>query len=382
METLQEYLQTMLDQKPLKIILSNSKSKLDLCKKIVITKKSGCYQVESFFTKQVFHENINQDKLFDYVYTTIEEKFSQLNVWNEEFEYSLRLSKKGKILFAKKKNPAVFQEQSEHNRKKNYILSEGIVAPPLVDMGIMTKDGKIIKSMYDKYKQINRFIEMIDDTIKGKDIKSLNIIDFGCGKSYLTFVLYYYLHTLKNINVNMIGLDLKQDVIEKCNDTAQKYGYNGLVFKLCDIKDYICEFDVDMVISLHACDTATDFALFNAISWNAKMIFCVPCCQHELNSQIKCDELSIITRYGIVQERVSSLFTDAIRANLLEYNGYKTQLLEFIDIAHTPKNILIRSIKSNIPKAKKEKALLEAVNLMNKFNLTPTLYKLLDIHQQ
>ncbi len=300
-----------------------------------------------------------------------------MTAWSNNEIFDLKISKKGKIFLGKKKNDNSKIVAKGHNKEKNYILKEGMIIEPLIDLGVFTKEGKVVNSKYDKYKQINRFIEIIDDEIKKNDYKELTILDFGCGKSYLTFVLYYYFVKIKNINVKMIGLDLKEDVIKKCNDIAKRYNYENLHFELGDINGFKYNNKVDMVITLHACDTATDYALYNAIKWNSKMIFSVPCCQHEFNSQMKANELSILTKYGIVQERVAALMTDSVRANLLECVGYKTQLLEFIDIAHSPKNILIRASKNNISKEKKKKSLNEVNNLIRTFNFNPTLYNLL-----
>lgn len=250
--------------------------------------------------------------------------------------------------------------------------------PPLTDLGIFTKDGKIVRSMYDKYRQINRFLEMVEDVVKRHpEGKTMRIIDFGCGKSYLTFILYYYLTGVKGYSVQMTGLDLKEDVIRNCNAVAEKYGYDNLHFELGNIEEYHTDEPVDMVVTLHACDTATDYALYNAIRWNAGIILSVPCCQHEWNGQMKTEEFSAITKYGIVKERMAALMTDAVRGCLLEACGYKTQLLEFIDIAHSPKNILIRAVKGNVSPKKKQQALREAERMLQGFGVEQTLYRLL-----
>lgn len=377
MEELKQYANNITEKDPYKLVFSKPKLKTQEFIRAVIVKKQGNYQIERFTQKQAFHENIQQDKLSEQIVHLLSSGFSQLTALSDGEEVSIGISKKGKVLFSKRKSDTPLLPIVEHNNSKHYLLKEGEIIPPLIDMGVMTKDGKVIASMYDKFKQINRFAELINDVVKDKSFTTINIIDFGCGKSYLTFVLYYFLRVVRGIEVSMLGLDLKQDVIEKCNATARKYGYTGLSFELGDIKDYKSDGKVDMVISLHACDIATDLALYNAISWGASMIFSVPCCQHELNEQINSDQFSITTRYGIVKERISALYTDAIRANLLECCGYKTQLLEFVDFSHTPKNILIRAVKSNITKATKTKLLEEVNHLISEFNLSPMLYNLL-----
>ena len=378
--TIEEAVKEMMELFPVKIIISNGVTKTQDTKKIQIEKKEKFYQIAEFTDKQVFHKNVAEEEVEKFCITELNEKFLQLNAWGISSEIQIKLTKRRKIILGVKKadNKKMVEEVKANNRKKNYILEEGSVIEPLADMGIFTKEGKIVNSMYDKYKQINRFIEIIDDELKKKIITHLNIIDFGCGKSYLTFIVYYYLTEIKKINVNMIGLDLKEDVIKKCNRAAKKYGYENLSFELGDINGYLAPFKVDMVITLHACDMATDFALYNAINWGADYIFSVPCCQHEINSQIKSETFSLMTRYGIIKERFAALATDAIRGNLLEYMGYNVNLLEFVDLSHTPKNILIRAVKNpNKAKEIKDKAMDEVRRMMEEYGLSQALYRLI-----
>ncbi len=377
---LREAIESVFDNDIYRAVISNPTSKDSEYKKIVIEDKDSVYQVAKYTDKQVFHDNVNKNQIADRCLEIVEGNYKRVNAFSKDSEYIILISKKGKVSYKVNKTSLIapIKATKEHNRKKNYIFSEGMNIPPLVDMGIFTKEGKVVSSMYDKFKQINRFIEIIDDEIIKLNTKHLNIIDFGCGKSYLTFLVYYYLREIKDIDVNMIGLDLKADVIDKCNRSAKAYKYDGLRFELGDINGYEAPFDVDMVLTLHACDTATDYALYNAIKWGAKLIFSVPCCQHELNSQLDTDSFAILSRYGLIKERFAALATDAIRGNLLEYMGYKTNLMEFIDMSHTPKNILIRAIKrGTTKKSHKETAISEVEALVREFNFSPTLYRLL-----
>ncbi len=381
MDELKKAVNEIIEEEIIKIVISNKINKDVKYNKITFVLKENkskqYYQIEKFTDKQVFHENIELDMLEEKLIEYLQHNYKQLSAWSSMYNFDLKISKKGKVFLSRKKSDNIKEVNKSHNKEKNYILKEGMIIEPFIDLGIFTKDGKIVNSKYDKYKQINKFIEIIDDEVKKSDFKELTILDFGCGKSYLTFILYYYFVQIKKINVNIIGLDLKEDVIKKCNEIAEKYNYENLHFEIGDINGFKYNNKVDMVITLHACDTATDYALYNAIKWNTKMIFSVPCCQHEFNDQMKAETLSILTRYGIVQERVAALMTDALRANLLECLGYKTQLLEFIDIAHSPKNILIRAVKANVSEEKRDKALGEVKDLIKQFNFEPTLFKLL-----
>lgn len=367
---------------PYKIVLSGGRSQY---KKIVCSRKiiggRTVYQFEKYTEQQVFHENIDESALRSNLEQYLAEGFRQMNVFSMETEYDVKISQKGKLAVHKRqgKNQAIRIEGN--NRKKKYILEEGMDIPAFRELGIFTKDGKIVSAMYDKFRQINRFIEMVDDVLKTYKKDEIHIIDFGCGKSYLTFFLYYYIVEIRHIRAKIVGLDLKEQVIKNCNALAEKCGYKDLTFEIGNINGYHTQMDVDMVVTLHACDTATDYALYNAICWNADYILSVPCCQHEINKQIQTEQLSALTKYGIIKERTSALITDTIRGCILEYCGYKTDLLEFIDIEHSPKNILIRGIRKNISAEKRKKSMEEAETLCREFNLTQTLMELVRLKQ-
>ena len=382
MEALREAWDAGLADRPSKIILSKP-GKAQTYKKIVLVRKKDYYQMEQYTDKQVFHRNVAPDALTDTVYPLLEGSYGQCNILGSRYEHVFLVSKKGtvtcrRIARANACSDTDASSIASHNRQKHYLLEEGTIIPPLVDMGVFTREGKVARSLYDKYKQINRFVAIIDDEVKKQKLTHLSVIDFGCGKSYLTFILYYYFTQIRKLPVDMIGLDLKEDVIRHCNEAAAKYGYEHLHFELGDINGYTCDTPVDMVITLHACDTATDYALYNAICWNARMIFSVPCCQHEVNAGMKPANLELFSHYGIIKERMSALLTDAVRANLLELCGYKTQVLEFIDFAHTPKNLLIRAVKRpTTPKSTLLSCKKEVDCALSEFQVQPTLYRLL-----
>lgn len=369
------------DGSPYKIVVSKPPKGSEF-RKINLVKKQSGFQAERYTEKQVFHENLpDGEAAKSYCLTLLEQGWGQLNSWGNDFTCNLMVSKKGAVTLNRKRSDGgAPKAELSHNKEKNYIIPEDKPFPALIDMGVFTKEGKVAKPMYGKFRQINRFAEIIDDALRERGFdgkRPLKVIDFGCGKSYLTFVLYHYFTEIRGIETDMLGLDLKADVIKNCNAAAEKYGYKNLRFEVGDISGASEQGKVDMVVTLHACDTATDYALHNAVMRGADMIFSVPCCQHELNGQMKSDTFSILTRYGIVKERVAALCTDAIRANLLEYCGYKTQLLEFVDFEHTPKNILIRAVKRSGAAKNREKYLDEVKAVMEEFSFEPTLWKLL-----
>ena len=347
------------------------------------------FQASMYTEKQVFHENLKNEDVKNFVDALFGSRFQQYTAWDMEKEYSARYTKKGKILTSSKKNinPLKVEKFAAggFNKQKNHIIKEGEAVPALVDMGVFTKDYKVAASMYDKFQQINRFIELIDDETKEEKLKGcdqINIIDFGCGKSYLTFLVYHYFKEIRKYPVNICGMDLDASIVETCTKAAQKYGYNSLFFMQGDIgkqtappvSNWGKPKTFNIVISLHACDTATDYAIYNAIKWQADLICAVPCCQHQLRNQMKPKNLDILNEYGIIKERIASLATDAIRAKLLEWMGYRVQIIEFTSMEHTPKNLFIRA---RWVEMKNDNALLAVERILDEFGFKPLLLELL-----
>lgn len=386
MSDLQSLFTDCLNETLIRVILSNPSSKdgvIKICARPMLKNKSLLFQIEEYTKTQVFHKNLTAGDASSYLTGKLSSdtssqtaSFKNALVETKSFTANVLVSKKGTITIKKKMNASPKQTKISlsHNRKKKYILEEGIPVPFLIDLGVMTQNGNIINAHYDKFRQINRFLEYIEDILPSLPTgRELRILDFGCGKSYLTFAIYYYLKILKGYPVRITGLDLKEDVIRHCNELAVKYGYDKLEFLCGDIAYYDGCSQVDMVVTLHACDTATDYALAKAVGWGAKVILSVPCCQHELNKQMKNDLLSPVLHYGILKERMAALITDGLRAQILESNGYRTQILEFIDMAHTPKNLLIRAVYNGHCADNKD----QINELLAAFDINPTLYRLL-----
>lgn len=386
MSDLQSLFTDCLNETLIRVILSNPSSKdgvIKICARPMLKNKSLLFQIEEYTKTQVFHKNLTAGDASSYLTGKLSSdtssqtaSFKNALVETKSFTANVLVSKKGTITIKKKMNASAKQPKISlsHNRKKKYILEEGIPVPFLIDLGVMTQNGNIINAHYDKFRQINRFLEYIEDILPSLPTgRELRILDFGCGKSYLTFAIYYYLKVLKGYPVRITSLDLKEDVIRHCNELAVKYGYDKLEFLCGDIAYYDGCSQVDMVVTLHACDTATDYALAKAVGWGAKVILSVPCCQHELNKQMKNDLLSPVLHYGILKERMAALITDGLRAQILEANGYRTQILEFIDMAHTPKNLLIRAVYNGHCADNKA----QINELLAAFDVNPTLYRLL-----
>lgn len=351
-----------------KLILSDSniETKKIIVRPIVLKGKE-VFQIEKFIGTQVFHENVDFDKVLELNF----EDFKQITI---EKSGQTTIYAKGKSSFKAKNIQNTKQKKTEgHNKEKKYFINEGDDVPALVDLGIFTKENKVVKSMYDKFKQINKFIEIIDDEFKSYKNKEITILDFGCGKSYLTFLVYYYFIKIKNVKAKIIGYDIKKDVVEKCNSIARRYQYDGLEFMLSDVKkDKLFEGKIDMIITLHACDTATDFALDFAIKNRVKNIFSVPCCQHEINMSIKkAGEFDLLLNDGLIKERFCSLLTDAVRVEILRAKGYSVDVIEFVDFAHSPKNLMIRAKLNSTQKSMENIKILK-----DKYNFKQSLFDL------
>ena len=405
MSELRQVLEEMLNENLTGIVLSNSRDVSVASKakiRPVLIDGALKFQETRYQGTKVFHENLSTEEMTERVEEELTELFRQCEMTGRDKSALVLVSKKGKMTVKVKHatpqgggraaqasdskavqgpqtpgGKAVQGQQAlAHNRTKQYILPEGNPVDFLVGLGVQTPDGRITKERYDKFRQINRYLEFIEDVLDALPSgRTLNIIDFGCGKSYLTFAMYYYLHVVQERDIHVVGLDLKADVIAHCNELAQRLGYDGLHFEQGDIKGYQGEEKVDLVVSLHACDLATDYAIEKAVRWGAEVIMAVPCCQHELNRQIKNDILKPALKYGIIKERMAALLTDAVRAQLLEEQGYDTQILEFIDMEHTPKNLLIRAVKSHKMRPTKDGG---ALWEMEEFlQIQPTLERLL-----
>ena len=382
MNQIEELLKRVLTSLLVDMVISGARGGGDFIKikvRPVMIRDSLYFQVSRYTDKQVFHENMTAEDALETLSGWILHDFRQAQIRMQDEMVTVLVSKKGKATVKSKKAACIETQNLEHNRKKQYIIEEGTAVPFMIDLGVMTESGKIIRTRYDKYQQINRFLEFIEDILPELPTdRTVHIIDFGCGKSYLTFAMYYYLKVLKHYDIRITGLDLKQKVIEDCQALADRYGYDGLQFLCGDIADYNGTDEVDMVVTLHACDTATDYALYKAVKWHASVILSVPCCQHELNRKMQCETLSGAFQYGLIKERTAALMTDAMRGQLLEMKGYKTQLLEFIDMEHTPKNILIRGVKSKglLPKAARKQQMENYQKCRDFFGAELTLEKL------
>lgn len=378
---LREALEPFLNEELAQLTLSSPVKKESLGKvrmRPILLRGNLVFQAEEQRGAQAFHRNFTKEEAAAYVTDLLDGVMKQMELTSSRGSVHALVSKKGKVTVKVKRKETAEKiragaESLSHNRRKRYVLEEGRPVPFLVDLGVMTETGQIVRSRYDKFRQINRFLEFIEDILPRLDkSRESTILDFGCGKSYLTFAMYYYLKELKGYPVRIIGLDLKRDVIARCNALAKQYGFDHLAFYPGDIASYEGVDQVDMVVTLHACDTATDFALYKAVKWGARVILSVPCCQHELNGQIHSEVLEPALGYGVIKERMAALFTDAIRAQLLEGQGYRTQILEFIDMEHTPKNLLIRAVKQGGPRDNGEKI----QEFLDFLHGEPTLYRL------
>ncbi len=307
------------------------------------------YQLAERRGKQEFHHNLTAEELLFRITAALGQQFQQADLFTPEADFSARWIRDS-VLRVTRRKPSKPAPPLTHDRRKQYLIPEGRPCPFLAEIGVMTPAGQVKASKQAKFRQVNRFLEFVDDVLPELPPTGiLRVIDFGCGKSYLTFALRYLLTELRGREVEIIGLDLKAEVVRDCQRIAEKLGCHGLRFEVGDIVGYAAAGPVDLSVSLHACDTATDAAIAQAVRWKAKVILAVPCCQHEVFGLLSDDSLPGLLRHGILKERFAALATDALRAALLEVVGYRTQVMEFIDLEHTPKNLLLRSVRAEHP---------------------------------
>lgn len=369
---LEDLIKNLMSNKEVVLCVFSGDTKINL--QLIKIKERFCYQITEFRNNQAFHRTVESQEAEEFI---LQLKFKQALICTKDADYQVLINRKGEQTILKKP-PSRKEASLEHNRRKQYLLEEGIPVPFFTALGIMTADGKVIAKKSDKFKQINRFLELIQDVVPHLKKKTIRIVDFGCGKAYLTFALYHYLHVKLGMDVEIIGLDLKKEVVAHCQRLADQLEYKKLSFLVGDIKDYQAQEKIDMVVTLHACDTATDAALAKAVHWDADVILSVPCCQHELFKQMRNADLNPLLKHGILKERFTALATDAARAQLLEIAGYNTQILEFIDLEHTPKNLLIRAVKQSstrdVSKIKQDYA-----TFKNALSIKPSLENFLNI---
>ncbi|MBF0715491.1 class I SAM-dependent methyltransferase [Gemelliphila palaticanis] len=370
---IQEIFENTQKKELVKINFSNFRNKEQELEKVIakpiLLKEKLTLQFEYRYKRIINHININVDNK-DELINNLNSLFldsKDINITTTSEIINVKISKKHKYLVNRKKQQSKII-LSGQNKRKNYVLEEDTIYPFLIELGIQSKSGKIINSKYNKFRQINKYLEFISDAIKKIDNKNrIKILDFGSGKSYLTFSAYHYLKNILNIDVEIIGIDLKKEVIDNCNSIAKKLNFEHLKFVYGDVANFNTNDNIDMVISLHACNTATDIALIKAINWDSKVILAVPCCQKELNNQLDSDFLPFMLKHGIVKEKFATLLTDSIRSQVLEAFGYKSDIIEFISESNTPKNMLIRGFKQEFNKNKelfiKTKQQLQNMNL-------------------
>lgn len=381
--------------KMIKTVFSRKRRKSDKCSRVLIRpvsrRDSLSYQIEYTYEKKVTHKNITPGEVAEEAFDLAASKFKQINIITADEEIQVLANKPEKPRITR---TCILHDAPDlsHDKKKNYVIPEGSPCDFLIHLGVMDEKGKVYKKHYSKFRQINRFLEIVDDVspylLKNafsgveninseKDIdiepKPLRIIDFGCGKAYLTFALYYYFVKQKNIPCRITGLDLKDDVIKFCQKTADEIGYDGLEFQTGDIADYSDD-AADMVVTLHACDTATDYALINAVKWDTEVILSVPCCQHELFRQIKNEVSAPMLKHGIIKDKFTELLTDGLRGLKLESKGYDVAMIEFTSLEHTSKNIMIKAVKARRPDDKRSlKAAEEYEKLKKEYHVSPSI---------